>query len=161
MGERNFIQSLVAVTLIRETLRMASEPDRLAVAGAAHRAAQSREHHEGMVRNIALERGDDGLMDAGVRVVAASEFVARTFDGEMPDSEETGCLGDSGDRANNLIGLALQAAYEEMDGMLRIRFKQALRLCASCAAAPLDAEVSHFLALCDSQDAWELQQQLM
>lgn len=159
MGERHYIQSLVAVTLIRETLRMASEPDRLAAAGAAHRSAQSREHHEGALRNIAIERNDQGLVDAGVRGVAAAEFVARTLDDDMPDSEETACLGE-GDRPDNLIGLALQSAYEEMDALLRIRFKQALRLCASCAAAPLDAEISHFLALCDSQDAWELELQL-
>ena len=160
MGERHFIASLVAVTLIRETLRMASEADRLAVAGAAHRSAHLREGHEGTVRNLAVEHNDAGLFDAGVRVVAAAEFLARTFDGDMPDSEECGCLGD-GDRADNLVALALQAAYGEMDGQLRIRFKQALRLCASCAAAPLDDEVRHFLALCDSQDAWELEQQLM
>jgi hypothetical protein len=158
MGDRTFLTSLVAVTLVRETIRLASEHDRLAVAGAAHRSAQAREHHEGALRRIAHERKDDGLVNAGVRGVAAAEFVARTFDSHdaMPDTEEAACLGEP-ERADNLIALAVQAAYEEMDGQLRLRFKQALRLCGSCAAPPLDVEVLNFLALCDSQDAWELE----
>lgn len=162
MSDREYLPGLVAVTLIRETLRMASEHDRLAVAGAAHRYAKFRVGHEERLQRIVLANVDDdeGLVDAGVRAVAAGEFVARTFDDDMPDKTETACLGGS-DRAGNLIAMALQLVYAEMDGQLRLRFKQALRLCARCAAAPLDEEVSFFLALCDSQDAWELEQQLM
>jgi hypothetical protein len=160
MGDRSYLPSLVAITLIRETLRMASEADRLAVAGAAHRYSKERSGMlSDVLRDVAERNHEPGIRGADARGVAAAEFVEMTFAGDMPDVDVTACLGE-GDRADNLIAIAVQATYAEMDGHLRLRFKQALRLCASCAAAPLDDEVSHFLALCDSQDAWELEQQL-
>lgn len=147
-----YTPTTVALVLVREVLLPG---DRIAVIEAARRYIDRRTEHEEFIASMP-SAAEQGMVAAGQRALAAAEFVARTFEGHPPDQHAL----DAAQVRENLMALTVQQVFDTMDPPLRQRFKDQLRICARFAKEPLNDEVALFVELCDSWEAWELEQQL-
>lgn len=159
MSENEYLPCIVAMVLIRESL---DKPEREALGAAAEKYVELRVHHAEVMKEIERmqDKPDHGLRMAGVQADFAAALLMEIFvNRALPTVHDTYVLGNK--RPDYLIATAMQHCYDLLGWQARLNVKAKLRELVEVAAEPLDDEVRYVLALVDSWEAWELEQQLM